>query len=113
MNQLLVLLQAAQGGEAASGSNYQSLIMLALIMGIFYFFMIRPQQKKAKKQKQFRESLKKGDKIVTIGGIHGKIIQLDDATAVIETEDGSKLRIERGAISQEFTEQSFQEGAKG
>ncbi len=112
MNHLLVLLQAAPSGEQGGG-NYQSLIMLALIMGIFYFFMIRPQQKKAKKQKQFRESLKKGDKIVTIGGIHGKIAQLNDTTAVIETEGGGKLRIERGAISQEFTEQSFQEEAKG
>lgn len=68
------------------------------IIGIFYFFMIRPQAKKAKEAKKFRESLDKGTKIVTIGGIHGKVVEVLDTVVVIDT-GSSKLRIEKSAIS--------------
>lgn len=76
-----------------------SLLPMVLIIVVFYFFMIRPQMKKAKEAKQFRESLKKGDKIVTIGGIHGKIADIAETTFLIETEGGGKLRIEKSAVS--------------
>ena len=61
--------------------------------------MIRPQLKKAKDQKKFRENIKKGDKVVTIGGIHAKIVEVNDTTFIIEVEGGNKLKIERSAVS--------------
>lgn len=65
---------------------------------VFYFFLIRPQQKKQKELKAFRENLKQGDKVVTIGGIHGKILEITDTTVLISSE-GTKLRFEKSAIS--------------
>jgi preprotein translocase subunit YajC len=65
---------------------------------VFYFFLIRPQQKKQKDLKAFRENLKQGDKVVTIGGIHGKILEITDSTVLISSE-GTKLRFEKSAIS--------------
>lgn len=76
----------------------QQIIMLVLILVVFYFFMIRPQMKKQKELKKFRESLKIGDKVVTIGGIHGKILELNDTTVLINSE-GSKIRLDKSAIS--------------
>ena len=67
---------------------------------VFYFFMIRPQMKKAKEVKKFREGLKSGDKVITVGGIHGKIKTMGDTSVVIETE-GGQLRVEKSALSQE------------
>lgn len=75
-----------------------NLIMLVLIIVIFYFFMIRPQMKKQKELKKFREALAVGDKIVTIGGIHGKILAVDESTLLIATESG-KIRIDKSAVS--------------
>ena len=72
---------------------------LVLIIVVFYFFMIRPQLKKTKEQKKFRENIKVGDKIVTIGGIHGKIADIQETTFMITVEGGVKLKIERSAIS--------------
>lgn len=72
---------------------------LVLIIVVFYFFMIRPQLKKTKDQKKFRENIKVGDKIVTIGGIHGKISDIQDTTFMITVEGGVKLKIEKNAIS--------------
>ena len=94
----VILMGGPQGGSGAS-----SLIMMVLIIVVFYFFMIRPQQKKAKDEKKFREELNKGDKIVTIGGIHGKIVEVRDAAFIIETEGGGKLKIEKNAVSLSFT----------
>ena len=74
------------------------IIMLVLRLVVFYFFLIRPQQKKQKELKSFRENLKQGDKVVTIGGIHGKILEITDTTVLINSE-GTKLRIEKSAIS--------------
>ena len=74
------------------------LIMLVMILVIFYFFMIRPQMKKQKELKKFREGLQSGDKIVTIGGIHGKILEVADTTLLIGTESG-KLRVDKTAVS--------------
>lgn len=74
------------------------LIMLVMILVIFYFFMIRPQMKKQKELKKFREGLQAGDKIVTIGGIHGKILEVADTTLLIGTE-GGKMRIDKSAVS--------------
>lgn len=94
MKNQLVLLQ--ESGEA--GGGMQTIIMFGLIGIVFYFFMIRPQMKRTKEAKQFRESLSTGDKIVTIGGIHGKILEITDTTILISS-DGTKLRIEKTSIS--------------
>ena len=75
-----------------------NVIMLVLMLVVFYFFMIRPQQKKQKELKSFRENMKVGDKVVTIGGIHGKILELNDTTVLISSE-GSKIRLDKSAIS--------------
>ena len=80
----------------AGGAN--QLVMIVLMIGVFYFFMIRPQMKKQKELKKFREGLKAGDKIVTIGGIHGKILEITDTTVLIQSE-GTKLRLEKSAVS--------------
>lgn len=72
--------------------------MLVMIIVIFYFFMIRPQQKKQKELKRFREAMAVGDKVVTIGGIHGKILSVDESTVLIGTESG-KIRLDKSAIS--------------
>lgn len=77
-------------------------IQLGLMGVIIYLFMFRPAQKRAKAENEFKESLKVGDKIVTMGGIHGKLIELGDATVVIETMSG-KLKLDRTAISVEKT----------
>ncbi len=98
MNQLLILMAPQQGGQG----GIMSFLPLVAIVVVFYFFMIRPQMKKAKDQKKYIEALKKGDKILTIGGIYGKIVEVrDDATLIIEVEDGSKLRITKNAVSNE------------
>lgn len=74
------------------------LVMLVLILGVFYFFMIRPQMKRQKELKNFRENLTVGDKVVTIGGIHGKILEVND-TNVLLSCDGAKIRVEKSAVS--------------
>jgi preprotein translocase subunit YajC len=86
------------------GQGMQSLVMLGLMVLVFYFFMIRPQMKKQKELKKFRENLKAGDKIVTIGGIHGKIMEVADTTVLIQTE-GAKFRLEKSAIAQSTEDQ--------
>ena len=74
-------------------------IPLILIIVVFYFFMIRPQLKKAKDQKKFRENIKVGDRVVTIGGIHAKIVEIQETTMIIMVEGGVKLKIEKNAVS--------------
>ena len=88
----------------SGGGGSTTLIMLGGMVLVFYFFMIRPQAKKAKQQKQFINNLQKGDKIVTIAGIHGTVNKVnDDGTLLLETSPGSYIKIERSAISMEWT----------
>jgi len=93
----MLLMASPQGGQQSNPMVNMGFIVLMVI--VFYFFMIRPQMKKAKEQKKFREGLKKGDKIVTIGGLHGKIAEIHDTTIIIETETGIKLKFEKSAVS--------------
>jgi preprotein translocase subunit YajC len=96
-----LLLAAPQGGQG--GGSFQ-LIMMGAIILVFWLFMIRPQAKKAKEQKKFIENLGKGDKIVTIAGIHGTINKVnEDNTLQLEVSPGSYIKIEKSAISQEWT----------
>ena len=86
------------------GGSSTTLIMMGLMILVFWMFMIRPQAKKAKKQKQFINDLQKGDKIVTIAGIHGTVNKVnEDSTLMLETSPGSYIKIERSAISMEWT----------
>jgi len=87
-------------GGAQGGSPLSSFLPLILIIVVFYFFMIYPQMKKTKEQKKFREALGKGDKVITIGGIHGKIVDANDETFIVESE-GTRLKIDRTSISME------------
>ncbi len=95
MNHQIIMLQAAGAEGGGIGS---SLIMFGLIGIVFYLFMIRPQMKRTKEAKQYRESIAQGDKVVTIGGIHGKVLEVSDTTMLISSE-GTKLRIEKSSIS--------------
>lgn len=88
---------------APAGGGMMNLIMILLIIVIFYFFMIRPQMKKAKTEREFRETIKKGDKIVTIGGIHGRILDIENNTMMVEIDTNVRVRIEKTAISVEAT----------
>lgn len=101
------LLMAPQG-SAAGGGSMQTVIMLVLMVGVFYFFMIRPQLKKQKEAKSFRESLKAGDAIVTVGGIHGKINAVNDTTVIIKVESGNTLKIEKSALVRDFDQHQQQ-----
>ena len=74
---------------------------MLLIIVVFYFFMIRPQMKKAKDHKKYVEEIKKGDKVITTSGIHGRILDLNETTFLIEVEGGTKIRFEKSAISLE------------
>ena len=100
MTQLVVLLQA---GGTGGGGSFQLILLGGMIL-VFWLFMIRPQQKKAKLAKKFQEDMQKGDKIVTIAGIHGTVNKVnEDGTIQIETSPGSYLKIEKSAISMEWT----------
>ena len=85
--------------QAAGGFDPRQLIIFGLIILVFYFFMIRPQVKKQKDQKNFVNELKKGDKVITTSGMHGKILEVADTTFLIETEGGHKVRFNKSAIS--------------
>jgi len=74
-------------------------VMWVGIIGVFYFFMIRPQQKKQKEQKELLNNLKKGDQVVTIGGIHARVYTVEEATVTLELDKGVKLTVEKSAIS--------------
>lgn len=94
MNYLFILLQMEGGGD-----TWMQLLPLFLILVVFYFFFIRPQTKKNKEQKKFREELQKGQKIVTIGGIHGKIAEVADTYAMIDIGNQIKIKVEKTAIA--------------
>lgn len=94
MTLLSILLQAGgKGGDLTS-----TIIMMVAIIAIFYFFMIRPQQKRQKKEREAIESLKVGDKVVTIGGVHGRIKEVNDSTFLVEVADGVKIKFEKSAV---------------
>ena len=92
-----IFLQAAPQGGGGGGS--MQILMLLGIVAIFYFFMIRPQQKRNKEQTKFRNELQKGQKIVTIGGLHGKIVEIQEKTVTVEAADNVRLKFEKSAIA--------------
>jgi preprotein translocase subunit YajC len=87
-----------QGGNPTD-SLISTLIMFALIIGIFYFMILRPQQKRQKERQKMLEAVKKGDKVVTAGGLHGTVAGLDDKTVLLQVADNVKMKFDRSAVN--------------
>ncbi len=102
MNLMNILMMA--GGQQGGGAG-SSIIMIILMIAIFYFFMIRPQQKRQKEEKKFRESLQKGQQVVTIGGMHGKVVEVKETTVVIEVAHDVKIEMEKASIAMSIVNQ--------
>ena len=107
MNSLLVLsillyspANNTETGTASGGGGWMSLLPLLLIIVVFWLFFIRPQSKKAKEEQKYRDSLKKGDKVVTIGGFHGKVVEVKDTTVVISIAPNTEVEVEKSALVQ-------------
>ena len=100
---MLNLLQTA--APAAQGGGLSMWIMLILIFVVMWFFMIRPQRKQQKELQNFRDSLKKGDKVVTIGGIYGTVCEVKEDSVLIEVDNNVKIRVSKQAIVKDFSVQ--------
>ena len=108
MNKLLLILlyggNAAQGAAGAEGTpqggGWSSLIFIVLLIVVFWLFFIRPQSKKAKEEQKYRDNLQKGDKVVTIGGFHGKVVEVKDTTVVISLAPNTEVEVEKSALVQ-------------
>ncbi len=103
MNVTTILVQAAGGG-----GGYSMFILMGAMFVVMYFFMIRPQQKRQKDAVKFRDSLKKGDIVVTIGGMHGKVVDIDADTITLDVDRGVRLKFEKSSVSQEASKKYAQ-----
>ena len=103
MNILTIVLQAAPQA-APAGGGISLWIMLALMFIVMWFFMIRPQRKQQKELEKFRNALKKGDKVVTIGGIYGTVDEIKDRTVLIKVDGDTKLKVDRNSLVKDFSE---------
>ncbi|MBP9019043.1 MAG: preprotein translocase subunit YajC [Rikenellaceae bacterium] len=93
----LVFLQSG-ASQQGGGGTWSFLIMMLLIFGVMYFFMIRPQQKRQKELAKFRSNLAKGDKVITMGGIYGVIVDVKDQYVIVEVDNNVKLKVDKGSI---------------
>ena len=111
MTLLNILLESAPGAMGGMGN----IIMIVALIAIFYFFIIRPQSKKQKEIRKFRDSLKKGDRVVTAGGIYGKIREIEEEknTINLEIEENVKIRIDKGSIYQSVQDASENQANNG
>lgn len=98
MNILTIFLMMG-GAENGDGNQLMNYLPLILIVLVFYLFFIRPQMKKSKDQKKFRENLQKGNKVITIGGIHGKILEISEKTITLDVGNQNKMTFEKSAIA--------------
>ncbi|MBQ8838565.1 MAG: preprotein translocase subunit YajC [Bacteroidales bacterium] len=103
---MFTLLQTA--APAAQGGGWSMWIMLALIFVVMWFFMIRPQRKQQKELEAFRNSLKNGDKVVTIGGIYGTVSEVKDGYVIVEVDKDVKIRVSKQALVKDFTDPAKQ-----
>lgn len=87
--------------QAGGGSDITQFLPIIGMIAIFYFFFIRPQQRKQKETKKYLQEIKKGEMIVTVGGIHGKIVEVSDTTVLVDVDRGTKLLVEKSSISLE------------
>lgn len=100
---MLTLLQAATGAAGSpTGQGWSTIIMLVLIFVVMWFFMIRPQRKQQKELQAFREGLKKGDKVVTAGGIYGTVVEIKEASLLLEVDKDVKIRVAKTSVSKDF-----------
>ena len=95
---LIAMAPPPEGGGGGSGLM-STLVMFALIIGIFYLMILRPQQKKQKDRQKILDSVRKGDKVITAGGLHGAVAGLDEKTVLLQVGDNVKMKFERSAIS--------------
>lgn len=93
MTTTFILLQ-----QQAAGGGWSGILMIVALFVIFYFFMIRPQQKKQKELKKQREAMQNGDKVVTAGGIHGRVKEIRETTVIVEAAPGVSLKVDRGSV---------------
>ena len=97
MNLLSILLQAA-APAAGGASSYSGILMMVLIFVVFYFFMIRPQSKRQKEIKKQREAMQVGDKVVTSGGIYGKVKEMKETTVIIEIAENVRIKVDKNSV---------------
>ena len=105
---MFTFLQTAAPAAAPAGGGWSMWIMLILIFVVMWFFMIRPQRKQQKELQAFRDSLKKGDKVVTIGGIYGTVCEIKEESVLIEVDNNVKIRVSKQALVKDFTDPSRQ-----
>ena len=98
MNNLFILLQAEQ--QPQQGGGFMMWLPLLLMVVVFWLFFIRPQSKKAKEEQKFRDGLQKGDKVVTIGGFHGKVTEVKETTVMISLAPNMEVEVEKTALVQ-------------
>lgn len=103
MNILTFILQAAPAAGQPAGGGWSMWVMLILIIVVMWFFMIRPQRKQQKELQKFRDGLSKGDKIVTIGGIYGTVVEIKDKTLLIEVDSNVKIRVDKNSVVKDFS----------
>jgi preprotein translocase subunit YajC len=96
---LIAMAPPSGGGGSPEGSLISTLVMFGLIIGIFYFMILRPQQKRQKERERLLSSVKKGDKVVTAGGMHGTVVGIDEKTILVQVTDTVKLKFDRTAIT--------------
>jgi len=96
---LYYIIAMAPQGQGQGGGMFSTLIMFALIILIFYFMILRPQQKKQKDREKMLNDVQKGDKIVSVGGIHGTVVGLEDKTLLVQISDNVKVKLEKSAVS--------------
>lgn len=97
MNTLALILQAP-AGQPGGMANYSGIIMIVLLFVVFYFFMIRPQSKRQKEIKNFRSAMKVGDKVITSGGIYGRIKEIADDTILLEVDENVRIRVDKNSV---------------
>ena len=106
---LISLLQAAPAaGQAQGGSQWSFWIMIIALFAIMWLFMIRPQRKQQKELQNFRNALKKGDKVVTVGGIYGEIVEVNEKTVLIKVDGDVKLRVDKQGLVKDYSETNQQ-----
>lgn len=105
---MFTFLQAAAPAAGQPGGGWQMWVMLALIFVVMWFFMIRPQRKQQKELQNFRDALKKGDKVVTIGGIYGTVAEIKEDSVLIEVDNNVKIRVSKQALVKDFTDPTRQ-----
>lgn len=98
----------AQTAQQPAGGGWSMWVMLILIIAVMWFFMIRPQRKQQKELQKFRDGLQKGDKVVTIGGIYGTVVEIKEKTLLIEVDSNVKIKVDKNSVVKDFSETAQQ-----